>query len=303
MRKLSFNASRPRRLGRRIEPYLYLVPAFVFLITFTYYPFVKNVILSFFTVNKYRKVRGFAGLDNYVRVLTDEKFLQAIGNTLVYVLATVPISIVIGFFLALLARKRSRLSPVYEAMYALSMAVSASVIAMVFQFVYNPSMGILNKLFHTNISWLTDTRTALLSLIVIQIWANIGYNFIFLLAGLRGVSEEVLESAQIDGAVGGKLLLKVIVPMVSPTLFFLLVKDIAYAMTTCSFTLILSYPVFHSGGPNGTTETIMSYIYGKGIAGTNYNAAFAATMVGFLLASVLMALSLLLERKKVNYDT
>ena len=291
------------RLGRRIEPYLYLIPAFVFLITFTYYPFIKNVVLSFFTVNKYREVREFAGLANYVRVLTDEKFLQAIGNTLVYVLATVPVSIVIGFFLALLARKRSRLSPAYEAMYALSMAVSASVIAMVFQFVYNPSMGILNKLFHTNISWLTDTRTALLSLIVIQIWANIGYNFIFLLAGLRGVSEEVLESAQIDGAVGRKLLIKVIVPMVSPTLFFLLVKDIAYAMTTCSFTLILSYPVFHSGGPNGTTETIMSYIYGKGIAGTNYNAAFAATMVGFLLSSVLMALSLLLERKKVNYDS
>lgn len=303
MRKLSVNAGGPRRLGRRIEPYLYLIPAFIFLITFTYYPFIKNVILSFFTVNKYREVREFAGLANYVRVLTDEKFLQAIGNTLVYVLATVPISIVIGFFLALLARKRSRLSPAYEAMYALSMAVSASVIAMVFQFAYNPSMGILNKLFHTNISWLTDTRTALLSLIVIQIWANIGYNFIFLLAGLRGVSEEVLESAQIDGAVGRKLLMKVIVPMVSPTLFFLLVKDIAYAMTTCSFTLILSYPVFHSGGPNGTTETIMSYIYGKGIAGSNYNAAFAATMVGFLLSSVLMALSLLLERKKVNYDT
>lgn len=303
MRKLSAKGDRPMRLGRRIEPYLYLIPAFVFLITFTYYPFIKNVVLSFFTVNKYREVREFAGLANYVRVLTDEKFLQAIGNTLVYVLATVPVSIVIGFFLALLARKRSRLSPAYEAMYALSMAVSASVIAMVFQFVYNPSMGILNKLFHTNISWLTDTWTALLSLIVIQIWANIGYNFIFLLAGLRGVSEEVLESAQIDGAVGRKLLIKVIVPMVSPTLFFLLVKDIAYAMTTCSFTLILSYPVFHSGGPNGTTETIMSYIYGKGIAGTNYNAAFAATMVGFLLSSVLMALSLLLERKKVNYDT
>lgn len=287
----------------RVEPYLYLIPAFVFLIAFTYYPFIKNVIMSFFKVNKYREVRGFAGIDNYIRVLTDEKFLQAIGNTLIYVVATVPISIVIGFALALLARKQSRLSPVYEAMYALSMAVSASVIAMIFQFVYNPSMGILNKLLGTNISWLTDTKTALFSLILVQIWANIGYNFIFLLAGLRGVSEEVLESAQIDGATGSRLLTKVIIPMVSPTLFFLLVKDIAYAMTTCSFTLILTYPVFHSGGPNGTTETIMSYIYGKGIAGTNYNAAFAATMVGFVLSSLLMALSMLLERKKVNYDT
>lgn len=297
-------SSRPlhKRVFRSVEPYLYLLPAFSFLLLFTYYPFAKNTILSFFTVNKYRVIKGFAGIDNYLRVLQDEKFVQAIGNTLVYVATTVPISIVIGFALALLARRRTKCSSIYEAMYALSMAVSASVVAMIFQFAYNPSMGIVNKLFGLNVSWLTDPKTALLSLIIVQIWANIGYNFIFLLSGLRGISEEVLESAKIDGATGPRLLSRVIIPMVSPTLLFLLVKDIAYAMTTCSFTLILAYPVFHNGGPNGTTETIMSYIYGKGIAGTNYNAAFAATMVGFVLSAILMALSLLLEKKKVNYD-
>ena len=110
-----------------------------------------------------------------------------------------------------------------------------------------------------------------------------------------------MESAKIDGATGLSLLGKVIIPMVSPTLLFLLVKDIAYAMTTSSFTIILTYPVFHSGGPKGTTETIMSYVYGKGIVGTNYNAAFAATMVGFVLSAVMMTLSLVLEKKKVNY--
>lgn len=276
---------RKRKPFQVIEPYLYLIPSFAFLLSFTYYPFVKNTVLSFFTVNKYRVIKGFAGLDNYVRVLQDEKFLQAIGNTFVFVATTVPVSIVIGFALALLARRRTRTSSVYDAMYALSMAVSASVVAMIFQFAYNPSMGVVNRLFGLDISWLTDPKTALLSIIFIQIWANIGYKFIFLLSGLRGMSEEVLESTRIDGATGSRLLGRVIIPMVSPTLLFLLVKDIAFAMTTCSFTLILTYPVFHSGGPNGTTETIMSYIYGKGIVGTNYNAAFAATMVGFVLIS------------------
>lgn len=300
--KLFTKRSLSKQVFQSVEPYLYLIPAFVFLAVFTYYPFVKNTVLSFFTVNKYREIRSFAGFENYFRVLQDEKFIQSIGNTLIYVITTVPISIVIGFALALLARKHTRSSSIYEAMYALSMAISASVVAMIFQFAYNPSMGVFNKVLGLDVSWLTDPNTALLSLVIIQIWANIGYNFIFLLSGLRGISEEVLESAKIDGATGIRLLTKIIIPMLSPTLLFLLVKDVAYAMTTSSFTLILAYPIFHSGGPNGTTETIMSYIYGKGIVGTNYNAAFAATMVGFLLSAILMGLSLMLEKKKVSYD-
>ena len=253
-----------------------------------------NTVLSFFTVNKFREIKEFAGLANYIRVLTDETFLQAIGNTLVFVITTVPVSIVIGLALALLAKKRRKTSSVYEAMYALSMAISVSVVAMIFQFAFNPSMGIINKVTGLDISWLT--------IILIQIWANVGYNFIFLLSALRGMSEEIIESAKVDGATGIRLLTKIILPMISPTLLFLLMKDIAYAMTTCSFTLILTYPVFHNGGPNGTTEMIMSYVYGKGIAGTNYNAAFAATTVGFVLAAVMMILSLILEKRKVNYQ-
>ena len=296
--------SRKRRksLFQTVEPYLYLIPAFALLFLFTYYPFVKNTGLSFFTVNKFREARAFAGMGNYVRVLADEKFIQAIGNTLVFVITTVPISIIIGFGLALLARKRTSSSSVYEAMYSMSMAISVSVVAMIFQLAFNPSMGIVNKLLGTDISWLSDPKTALKTLIFIQIWANVGYNFIFLLSALRGMSEDVLESAKLDGASGLRLLRWIIIPMVSPMLLFLLMKDIAYAMTTSSFTLILTYPVFHSGGPNGTTETIMSYVYGKGIVGTNYNAAFAATTVGFVLSAVMMALSLALEKRKVNYD-
>ncbi len=291
-----------KKAFRSMEPYLYLLPAFSMLFLFTYYPFIQNAILSFFTVNKFREIKEFAGFTNYMRVLTDKKFLQAIGNTFIYVLTTVPISIVIGFALALLARRHHKLSIAYEALFALSMAVSASVIAMIFQLAYNPSMGIINKLFGISVSWLTDPKTALLSLILVQIWSNIGYNFIFLFSALRGLSNEVLESAQVDGAVGRKLLGKVLIPLVSPTLLFLLVKDIAYAMTTASLTLILTTNNGATGQPNGATETIMSYIYGKAIIGTNYNAAFAATTVGFILAAIMMVFSLILDKKKVNYD-
>lgn len=141
-----------KKLFQSVEPYLYLFPAFLLLIMFAYYPFAKNTVLSFFTVNKFREIREFAGIANYIKVLGDEKFIQSIGNTLVFVVVTVPVSIVVGFGLALLARKRTRTSSLYEAMYSMSMAISVSVVAMIFQLAFNPSMGIVNKLFGTNVS-------------------------------------------------------------------------------------------------------------------------------------------------------
>ena len=167
---------------KKTEPYLYLIPALALLLMFTYYPFFKNVYLSLFVVDKYRVIKEFCGLENYLKVFNDEKFIKAIINTLIYVAATVPVSMAIGFGLALLARKKKRFSIVYEALFALPMAVSASVVAMIFQLAYNPSLGIINQMTGLNINWLTDSKTALLSLIIIQIWANIGYNFIFFLS-------------------------------------------------------------------------------------------------------------------------
>lgn len=286
-----------KKIFSRLEPYLYILPALVLLVTFVYYPFVKNTVLSVFIVDKYRNIKEFAGLLNYTKLFQDEKFVQAIGNTLIYVVTTVPISILIGLGLALLARKRHKCSTLYEALFAMTMATSASVVAMIFQLAYNPSMGIVNKALGTSVNWLSDPKTALLSLIVIQIWHNIGFNFIFMFSAIRGLSEDVLEAARIDGAVGLPLLMKIIIPLVSPTMLFLLIKDIAYAMTTASFTLILT-----GGGPSGATETLVSYIYGKAITGTNYNAAFAATTVCFGLSAIMLLLSLVLEKKKVTYN-
>ena len=284
------------KLIKTLEPYLYLVPAFIFLIGFVYYPFVKNGWLSLNIVNQFREIREFAGLRNYTRVLTDPDFWQAVRNTFIYVLVTVPVSMVIAYLLAILARKKRKASLVYEVLFALSMATSDSVIAVIFQLMYNNQLGVINKIFGTHIDWLHDPKIALTALMIIQIWHNIGYNFLFMLSSLRGLSTDVLESASLDGCTGIKLHTKVIMPLVSPMLFFLLLKDIAYGMTVSSYTLILT-----GGGPNGTTQTIITYIYSKAITSTNYNYAFSATMVGFAISAVLISLSMILEKKKVHY--
>ena len=230
-----------KTLFEKIEPYLYLLPAFVLLVLFVYLPFVNNTYLSFNRVNQFREIRAFAGLSNYSKVLTDPVFWQSVGNTFVYVLVTVPLSIIIGFILASLARKKRRLSVAYEVLFALSMATSDAVIAMIFQLMYNPSFGSLNRLLHLNIDWLHDPRYALLSLMLIQIWHNVGYNFLFMLVAQRAIPTALLEGARLDGASEIKLQTRIILPMVTPMLFFLLIKDIAYGMTVANYTLIVFY--------------------------------------------------------------
>lgn len=286
-----------KNLVKIVEPYFYLIPAFIFLIGFVYYPFVKNGWLSLNIVNQFRDIKSFAGIQNYIRVLTDYEFWQAVGNTFIYVLVTIPVSMVIAYILACLARKKRKTSLIYEILFALSMATSDAVIAMIFQLMYSNQLGIINKLFGTSIDWLHDPKYALLSLMIIQIWHNIGYNFLFMLSALRGLPADTLESANLDGAQGLTLHLKVILPQVSPMLFFLLIKDIAYGLTVSSYTLILT-----GGGPNGATQTIITYIYSKAITSTNYNYAFAATMIGFVISAIMISLSMILEKKKVHYN-
>jgi ABC-type sugar transport system permease subunit len=281
----------------RIEPYVYLIPSAFILLVFTYYPFIRNMLESFFLVDSFGRIRRFVGLENYALLFKNVRFLRALGNTLIYTLVTVPVSIVLGLFLALLARRRRKLSVIYEAVYALPMAMAMSVAAMIFQLALNPAIGIVNKILGLNIGWLQNEQTALACLMLIQIWLNLGFEFLFMLAAVRGISTELLESADLDGAAGFRKITAIILPLVSPTILFLLASGIAHAMIAGGLTLVLT-----QGGPNGSTETVVSYIYRQAILNQNYNDGYAATTVGYVISFVLILLSFVYERRGVHYE-
>lgn len=280
-----------------LEPLLYLLPAGLLLFLFSYFPFIKGFIGSFFIVDSQGTFKSFVGLENYIRLLSDEKFLKAILNTLTFVIVSVPLSILIGLFFAVLVNEKRKGSGIYIAIFAIPMAMSTAVIAMIFQLGLNPTLGIINAIFNTDINWLTNQATALPALIFIQTWLNIGFSFLFLLAAVRNIPGEIIESAQIDGITGIQKIRKIIIPLVSPTLFFLLISTMALVIMTSALTLILT-----EGGPNGATETIVSYIYKYGIQNMDYNRGNAATIIGFLIALVFVLLSFIYEKKGVNYD-
>lgn len=294
--------TKPRKkpLRKRLEPLLYLSPAIIFFGLFTYYPFIKTVFSSFFIVNSMGKIRYFAGLDNYIRVLSDPAFITAIGNTLLYVFLAAPVSIIIALGLAMMAARPRRLSVSYETLFALTMAMSVSVSAMIFKLAYNPSIGILNHMLGLRINWLNDKRYAMLAISIISTWMNIGYNFLFMLAAIRNIPGEILESCDLDGATGIRRVTKIILPMISPTMFYLILTSLAKSMMMSSLVLI-----FTSGAALSTTasiDTMISYMYKQSVNNLNYNDGYAAAIIAFAITFVLMLISFRFEKKGVHYN-
>lgn len=280
----------------RVEPYLYLLPALAYFTVFSFFPFIQTVISTFFTVTANGEIKEFAGISNYVRVLGDINFIRSVGNTIIYVILASPVAIVIALILALLANKKTRTSSIYETMFSLSMAMSMSVAAMIFKIMYNPNVGIINKVLGTKINWLNDSTYAMGALSFISVWMNIGFNFLFLLAAIRGVSTEFLESAEIDGASMWQKTKSIILPIISPTVFFLICNSLAKNMMMSGLPIILT-----EGGPNGSTSTMIYYMYKQAFSNMSYNDAYAAAVITFVLSLIAILISFSFEKKGVHY--
>lgn len=286
-----------KKTTKKIEPYLFLLPALVLLGAFVYYPFGKTVIGSFFLVDRYGDLSKFIGLKNYIRLFSDEGFYRALANTLKHLVMMVPSTIGLSLVLALISDKKSRFSRIYETLFCLSMAVSTAVAGKIFQMLFNPSLGIVNSLFGLDISWLTDKRYALPALTVILIWTELGFSYIYLTAAIRNLPEDVLESADVEGAGRLQKVFKIILPLISPSLFYLFCTLSVSSMIMVRLVLILT-----QGGPAGSTETLIYRMYNMAYNNSNYSSAYALGVVVFVMVLVLMFLNFRMEKRSVFYE-
>lgn len=281
---------------KKIEPYIWLAPTMILFGIFTFYPFIKTIWSSLFIVNSMGETKSFVGLENYWYILKDPNFIKSIINTLVYVALSVPISKVLGLLLALAANKKRKLSALYETMFALPMAMSMSVAAIIFKLMYNPSIGAINHLFGLNINWLNDEKYAMLAISIISIWMSTGYAFLFMLAAVRSVPEDIIENADLEGATSFKKAIHIYLPLTSPTMFFLICTSLANSMMMTALVNILT-----GGGPFNSTQTIIHYMYSQFNAG-NYTNAYPAAIIAFLMAGVATLISFAFEKKGVHYQ-
>ena len=288
--------------ARRRESWValaYLVPALVVFGVFIFWPLVKSVLLSVQGTDILGNPSGFVGLVNYAKLFADADFLTVLWVTFAFTILTVVPSIAIALFIALLLQTRIRGVRFFRTAFALPFAFSVATASVIFGVLYNPASGVLNgMLSHLGIDkvhWLTDPDLALWSVSGATVWMQIGYNLLVISAGLGALPEDVLEAARLDGASGLRLQRSIVMPLITPQLFFLVVVGTIHSLQSFGQIKILTV-----GGPEGRTTTLVYSIYEQAFANNNSNYGYASAQAMVLLLVVLVITALqfgVLERK------
>ena len=297
LEKEQVNKKKKIKLIRKIEPFLYLTPAFAVFMVFVFYPFVKTIILSLSQTNLRGEIKSFVGLENFIELFQSPDFYNSIIVTFKFVLLVAAPSVMIGFILALLANNKLKGNRVYELMFSLPMAIASAPAAAIWTMIFHPTNGILNFVLGQEIGWLTDSRYALVSVAVVTIWLNLGLNFIFLTTGLRNIPTELLESSAIDGANFFHKLKNIIIPMVSPQMFLVIFMNLINAFQAFGQIKLLT-----QGGPGDSTNVLVHSIYREAFFNGRFETACTQALVLFAIMMIVTLLQFKFEKKGVHYQ-
>jgi multiple sugar transport system permease protein len=288
-----------RQRSEFIWGWLFILPTMLGLIVLNLYPMVDTIRQSFYKTGDFGKGNVYVGLKNYQKVFGDTEVWQSLWNTVKYAIVEVPVSIVIALLLAVLLNKKLKGRDVFRTIFFLPMVVAPAAIAMVWKWLYNSNFGLINNVFHIKVNWISDPRIAIFSIAVIGIWSVIGYNMVLFLAGLQEVPRDFYEAASIDGASGWQQLISITIPLISPTIFFVLVTRIIGAMQV--FDLI--YMMIDLNNPAWKkTESLvfLFYKYSFEQSKKGYGATVVVVLLVFIL--ILTVLQLIGQKKWVHYD-
>ncbi len=277
-------------------PYLLLLPAMIIFLAFVYYPFFKTVFLSLTLTDAQGHPMKFVLFENFLRIFKNKQFLNSLLVSFKFALLVGVPSLVLGFALALMAKDRLKGSRVYEALFALPMAVASAPAASIWFLIFTPNTGILNFLFGTNVRWLLDKNIAIFAVAAVTVWINMGVNFIFLLTGLRNIPEDLLESASIDGASYLRRLFRIMIPVASPQIFFVIFLNIV-----SSFQAFAQIRLMTQGGPSYTTNVLVYSIYRAAFLDSRFETACAQSIVLFFIILIITLIQFRFEKRGVNY--
>jgi ABC-type sugar transport system permease subunit len=282
---------------QRYAAYFFVLPSLLFLLVFVVYPIFGALYFSF---HKYTLLEApiWRGIDNYVDLLDDKRFVKAAGNTFMFALMTVPVGTAAALGLAVAVNRGLRGILFFRAAYYMPVVTSFVAVSFIWLWIYEPQFGVLNGIFETvglpRLHWLRDPSTALLSIAILSIWKNVGYNMIIYLAGLQGIPSHLYEAAEIDGANGWQRFWAITVPLLSPTTFFVFVVYFIGALQMFVQAWILT-----QGGPLDSTLTAVYLIYLNGFEYLKMGYASAMSMVLFAVIAIVTYIN----TRIVRYDT
>lgn len=278
---------------------IFLGPNLIGFLVFTLWPVIMTFILSLSSYDILSPMK-FIGFQNYRDLFQDTVFLKVFKNTWVYTLTTVPIGVTLSLFLAIALDRSDRGIRFFRGAYFIPVISSMVSIGVVWQWLYNPEFGLINNLLSKigidGPMWLTSDKTAMLSLIIVSVWKNLGYNMLLFLAGLQSIERNYYEAAEIDGASWWQQFRNITVPLLTPTTFFVLVM--AFIGSFQVFDLVM---MMTQGGPGRATSVVVHYLYQNAFKFFKMGYASAMAYVLFAVILAVTGIQMLFQRKWVNY--
>lgn len=277
-------------------------PTILGLIVLNIIPIFQTFYLSFFKSGAFGKGNVFVGLDNYKKMFQDEQVWRAVGNTLGYTCIVVPITIVIALLLAVVLNGRIKGKGIYRTIYFIPMVAAPAAVTMVWKWLYNYHYGLINhllaKLGLPGVNWIDNPNVALISVAIIGIWSTVGYSMVLLLAGLQEIPRDYYEASNIDGASSVRQFFQITLPLVSPTLFFVLVTSIITAMQV--FDVI--YMMIDVTSPSyDSTVSLVYLFYNNSFKYSNKGYGSAIVMLLLAIIMIITVIQTRLQKKWVNY--
>jgi multiple sugar transport system permease protein len=291
-----------RQMRKQWSAYLFLAPTMILFGVFTLLAVIYAFYLSFHEWNILEPAKPFVGLDNYSRLVGDERFGGAIVNTLYYTAVSVPLTMGIGLLIALLLNNQIRARGFFRTLFYLPVVTPLVIAAIIWKWVYNGDFGLLNYyliqlgVIDEPLLWLADPNLAMPAVIITSIWKSVGFSMVVYLAGLQSIPEDFYDAAKVDGAVGWQRLKDITLPLLSSTTLFLAVVSVLGAFQVFTEIFIMT-----NGGPLGRTTTIVYHIYQTAFKffDMGYASAMAFGMFAMMFAFTLVQLHVM--RGEVEY--
>ena len=287
--------------GALKNPYVLIAPAVIIALGTTIYALIYCIYLSFMKWDPIFGTKEFVGLYNYKYIFTDELFLTALKNTIIFMVVTVFIGLVLKVLVGVFLNKNKPFHNLVQTIMFSPYIIASVAVATIFKYMMQPSGGVFNQVLGLlglePSLWYMGEDTALMSLAFITIWQGMGYGVLIVISGLRAIPDYVYEAARLDKSSRSKTFFHITMPLLSPTLFYLLVTSSVGAFTTFDIVSMMT-----DGGPGTATYMLAYYVYMQGIRFMHYGRAMAASVVLLLITSSLSALNFAMAGKKVHYQ-